>query len=96
MVRIDAIIYTIMWVILYTIYLLNFFNIGTGFGCVVPNGYGVNYLSGEYLLRFGIESKYSSSETDSNTFRQNVVNALKDMRNICEQINGKYEEVSRL
>ncbi|CAG8744717.1 10488_t:CDS:2, partial [Funneliformis caledonium] len=60
---------------------------GTGFGCVYPNGYGINYLSGEYLLKFGIESKYSSSETDSNAFRQNIINALKDMKKICEQIN---------
>ncbi|RIA95026.1 acyltransferase ChoActase/COT/CPT [Glomus cerebriforme] len=69
---------------------------GSGFGCVYPNGYGINYLSGENLLKFGIESKYSSSETDSNVFRQNIVNALKEMRSICEHVNGKYEKESRL
>jgi carnitine O-acetyltransferase len=72
------------------------FYIGSGFGCVYPNGYGINYLSGENLLKFGIESKYSSSETNSNAFRQNVVNALKEMRSICEQVNGKYEKEGRL
>ncbi|GBB93575.1 hypothetical protein RclHR1_00220009 [Rhizophagus clarus] len=67
---------------------------GSGFGCVYPNGYGINYLTGDHLLKFGIESKYSSTETDSNAFRQNVVNALKDMKNICECVNGKYEKES--
>ncbi|CAI2168437.1 20542_t:CDS:2 [Funneliformis geosporum] len=53
-------------------------------------------LSTKYILKFGIESKYSSSETDSNTLRQNIINALKEMRNICEQINGNYETTGRL
>nr|CAG8588585.1 85_t:CDS:10 [Entrophospora candida] len=29
---------------------------GTGFGCVYPNGYGINYLPGEHVLKFGMES----------------------------------------
>ncbi|PKY40473.1 acyltransferase ChoActase/COT/CPT [Rhizophagus irregularis] len=69
---------------------------GSGFGCVFPNGYGINYLTGDNLLKFGIESKYSSTETDSNALRQNIVNALKEMRDICEQVNGIYEKESRL
>ena len=76
--------------------LIKSFYTGSGFGCVCPNGYGINYLSGGNLLTFGIESKYSSSETNSNAFRQNVMNALREMRNICEQVNGKFEKKGRL
>ncbi|CAJ0649699.1 6747_t:CDS:10 [Entrophospora sp. SA101] len=43
---------------------------GTGFGCVYPNGYGINYLPGEHVLKFGMESKKSSTETDTKKFKE--------------------------
>ncbi|CAG8718472.1 5291_t:CDS:2, partial [Dentiscutata erythropus] len=62
---------------------------GTGFGCVYPNGYGINYSPGEHIMKFGIESKFSSSETDTKALKESIIKALRDMRNICEQVNGK-------
>lgn len=57
---------------------------GTGFGAVYPNGYGINYLAGDKLVKFGIESKVSNPETSTETFRQNLVEALREMRQVCE------------
>jgi len=65
--------------------------VGTGFGCAYPDGYGINYLPGNMVLKFGIESKKSSTETDTNAFRESVLNALHDMRRMCEDVNGKYD-----
>ncbi|CAG8472765.1 6372_t:CDS:10, partial [Dentiscutata heterogama] len=63
---------------------------GTGFGCVYPNGYGINYLPGGHIMKFGIESKFSSSETDSKALKESIIKALRDMKNICEQVNAKF------
>ncbi|CAG8533512.1 7335_t:CDS:2 [Cetraspora pellucida] len=70
----------------------DYFN-GTGFGCVYPNGYGINYLPGQHLLKFSIESKFSSSETDSKALKESFIKALRDMKNICEQVNGKHNKL---
>ena len=40
-------------------------------------------------MKFGIESKFSSSKTDSKALKESIIKALRDMRNICEQVNGK-------
>ncbi|GAA5912502.1 choline/carnitine O-acyltransferase [Sporobolomyces salmoneus] len=58
---------------------------GTGFGAVYPNGYGINYLAGDKLVKFGIESKVSNPETSTETFRENLVQALREMREVCEK-----------
>ncbi|GAA5848239.1 hypothetical protein JCM5353_009021 [Sporobolomyces roseus] len=58
---------------------------GTGFGAVYPNGYGINYLAGDKLVKFGIESKVSNPETSTETFRSNLVEALREMRQVCEK-----------
>ncbi|BGP23577.1 hypothetical protein JCM10295v2_002476 [Rhodotorula toruloides] len=57
---------------------------GTGFGAVFPNGYGVNYLAGDQVIKFGIESKVSCPETSTAVFRQNLVEAMREMRKACE------------
>ncbi|CAG8568154.1 1596_t:CDS:2 [Ambispora leptoticha] len=69
---------------------------GSGFGCVYPDGYGINYQPGSYVLKFGIESKKSSTQTDSNLFRESVKNALNDIKAICEKVNGKYVKQEKL
>lgn len=58
---------------------------GTGFGAVYPNGYGINYLAGDKVVKFGIESKVSCPETSTDVFRQNLVEAMREMRAMCEQ-----------
>ncbi|GAA5867179.1 hypothetical protein JCM3774_002360 [Rhodotorula dairenensis] len=58
---------------------------GTGFGAVYPNGYGINYLAGDKVIKFGIESKVSCPETSTDVFRRNLVEAMREMRAVCEQ-----------
>ena len=53
---------------------------GTGFGAVVPDGYGINYCIGKAFLKFGIESKKHCRTTDTKKFRQTLVETLRDMR----------------
>ncbi|WVQ84423.1 hypothetical protein IAT38_006575 [Cryptococcus sp. DSM 104549] len=57
---------------------------GTGFGAAWPDGYGINYLAGPHLIKFGIESKYSCDKTSTQRFKHNIVQALRDMRAVCE------------
>ncbi len=55
---------------------------GTGFGTGYPTeSYGINYLAGSQLLKFGIESKNGATTG----FAKNLVEALREMRRICEQ-----------
>ncbi|SPO43873.1 related to CAT2 - Carnitine O-acetyltransferase [Moesziomyces antarcticus] len=54
---------------------------GTGFGTGYPTeSYGINYLAGAQLLKFGIESKHNATTN----FARCLVEALRDMRRICE------------
>ncbi|RXK39702.1 carnitine acetyltransferase [Tremella mesenterica] len=57
---------------------------GTGFGAAWPDGYGINYLAGPNLIKFGIESKYSCPTTSTTIFKHHLVQALRDMRRVCE------------
>uniref|UniRef100_A0A8C5AU41 Carnitine O-palmitoyltransferase 1, muscle isoform n=1 Tax=Gadus morhua TaxID=8049 RepID=A0A8C5AU41_GADMO len=54
---------------------------GGGFGPVADDGYGVSYIIvGEDLITFHISSKFSSSETDSFRFGQNIRKAMLDIQ----------------
>ncbi|XP_072277910.1 carnitine O-palmitoyltransferase 1, liver isoform isoform X1 [Pyxicephalus adspersus] len=53
---------------------------GGGFGPVADDGYGVSYIIvGENLINFHISSKFSSPETDSHRFGQNIKQAMLDI-----------------
>lgn len=56
---------------------------GTGFGATIKDGYGINYLTGENILKFGIESKRSSSVTSTHKFCQVLVESLLAMKQTC-------------
>lgn len=62
---------------------------GTGFGSGYEDGFGINYLAGASLLKFGIESKHSGKvapEGNSTTaFAKQIVEALRLLRRICEE-----------
>ncbi|KAK0520037.1 hypothetical protein OC834_007181 [Tilletia horrida] len=58
---------------------------GTGFGAGFPDGYGINYLAGGKLLKFGIESKHHDRTTSTTKFMTAVIEALREMKAICEQ-----------
>lgn len=63
---------------------------GTGFGTVWPDGYGINYLAGAEVIKFGMESKRSEPKTSTDGFRGEVTRAMRDMRKVCEE--GKPRE----
>jgi len=69
---------------------------GTGFGAMYPDGYGINYLAGPDLIKFGIESKRSCEETSTEGFIDAVALALHDMRDICEQGPNSTQVTARL
>lgn len=63
---------------------------GTGFGAVVPDGYGVNYMPAPELVKFGIECKKSVKETVSaQEFAEAVRWAMREMAQTCKEVNGE-------
>ncbi|ORY88754.1 acyltransferase ChoActase/COT/CPT [Leucosporidium creatinivorum] len=69
---------------------------GTGFGTIWPNGYGINYLAGNQIIKFGIESKHSCAETSTEVFRNNLVEALREMKAVCEQGQVPEQQAAKL
>ncbi|EPB92959.1 hypothetical protein HMPREF1544_00033 [Mucor circinelloides 1006PhL] len=64
---------------------------GTGFGTVYPDGYGINYMAAPTLVKFGIESKRVPETVSTEQFMQAIHKALKDMQHVCEQVNNSKE-----
>jgi len=58
---------------------------GTGFGAGFPDGYGINYLAGGKLLKFGIESKHHDGTTSTTKLMSAIVDSLREVKAICEQ-----------
>ncbi|KZT00792.1 acyltransferase ChoActase/COT/CPT [Laetiporus sulphureus 93-53] len=59
---------------------------GTGFGASYPDGYGINYLADSAVIKFGIESKFSSSQTSTELFKSAITQALEDLRSLCTNV----------
>ncbi|XP_078534067.1 carnitine O-palmitoyltransferase 1, muscle isoform isoform X1 [Lissotriton helveticus] len=58
---------------------------GGGFGPVADDGYGVSYnIVGENLITFHISSKFSSPETDSFRFGNNIHQAMLDLAQLFD------------
>jgi carnitine O-acetyltransferase len=57
---------------------------GTGFGCVDPKGYGMNYLIASDVIKVGIESKKSCVETSSARFKSTLQGVLLDFKTLLE------------
>ncbi|KAL5526743.1 hypothetical protein ACEPAF_8468 [Sanghuangporus sanghuang] len=55
---------------------------GTGFGAVYHDGYGINYLAGPDIIKFGIESKFSCSETSTEGFKNAIAFTLIEIRSL--------------
>lgn len=51
-------------------------------------------LAGPYLLKFGIESKWSCEVTSTARFKHHLVQAFRDMRRVVE--NGAGEVKAKL
>ncbi|KAF8071839.1 acyltransferase ChoActase/COT/CPT [Lyophyllum atratum] len=56
---------------------------GTGFGAAYDDGYGINYLAAPSMIKFGVESKFSSPLTSTERFKQTIVETLYEMRVLC-------------
>ncbi|KAL7750926.1 hypothetical protein RI367_003505 [Sorochytrium milnesiophthora] len=61
---------------------------GTGFGCVYPNGYGINYYAGPNQIHFGMESKNSSTDTSTDALRLHLTASLRDIKQLVERTQG--------
>lgn len=62
--------------------------VGTGFGCGYPDGFGVNYLAGGRVLKFGMESKRENpfgNGQSTELFLEMLTQSLRDMRSVVEQ-----------
>ncbi|KAI9344515.1 acyltransferase ChoActase/COT/CPT [Zopfochytrium polystomum] len=57
---------------------------GTGFGAVVPDGYGMNYVPYPNLIRMGVESKVSCDATSTAKFSKMFATTLDDMKFMVE------------
>ncbi|UZJ54007.1 hypothetical protein CBS101457_003327 [Exobasidium rhododendri] len=76
---------------------------GTGFGSGFLDGYGINYLAGANLLKFGIESKHPPPEGQgesgthpTNTLAKAIVESLQYLREVCEKEAPAQSEGSKL
>ncbi len=60
---------------------------GTGFGAVVPDGYGMNYMLGPKGIKLGVESKKSCRETDTKRFCDEVAKALQQVKELALRVS---------
>ncbi|KAI9470980.1 MAG: acyltransferase ChoActase/COT/CPT [Benjaminiella poitrasii] len=58
---------------------------GTGFGTVYHDGYGINYMAAPTLVKFGIESKRVPETVSTEVFMDATTKVLRDMRQVCEE-----------
>ena len=60
---------------------------GTGFGTVYPDGYGMNYMLGKNIIKIGIESKVSCPETSTLKFIQTLSKVYDDIGVMCKTMS---------
>lgn len=53
-------------------------------------------LAGNQIIKFGIESKHSCAETSTEVFRNNLVEALREMKAVCEQGQVPEQQAAKL
>ncbi|KAJ3022216.1 hypothetical protein HKX48_006738 [Thoreauomyces humboldtii] len=62
--------------------------LATGFGSVVEDGYGMNYMIAPDLIKIGVESKIACKDTSSARFTETLQRVLDDIAQMCRDING--------
>jgi len=71
---------------------------GTGFGTVYEDGYGINYLVAPDMVKFGIESKFSSPLTSTEKFKEAITEVMEEMYFMCEAAqregDGSHSQLS--
>jgi carnitine O-acetyltransferase len=58
--------------------------VGTGFGSVVPDGYGMNYKIHKNKILMGVESKFSCPETSTPVFIETLKKTMVEVMEMCE------------
>ena len=58
--------------------------VGTGFGAVYPDGYGMNYSIGDRVIKMGVESKISCRETSTAKFTRMFEQTMVDIAKVCK------------
>ncbi|KAG0188318.1 hypothetical protein DFQ28_005115 [Apophysomyces sp. BC1034] len=69
---------------------------GTGFGAVYQDGYGINYMPARTVVKFGIESKHVPETVSTKKFAETLRQTLRDMRAVCEEVNIVNDKQSKL
>ncbi|OBZ82962.1 Carnitine O-acetyltransferase [Choanephora cucurbitarum] len=62
---------------------------GTGFGTVYHDGYGINYMAAPDLVKFGIECKHVPETLSSNEFIDVIRQVLKDLQQLCQEVQNQ-------
>ncbi|RCH80081.1 hypothetical protein CU098_005363, partial [Rhizopus stolonifer] len=60
---------------------------GTGFGTVYHDGYGINYMAAPQLVKFGIECKHVAHTKSTAEFIQIIQQVLMDLKAVCQEVN---------
>jgi carnitine O-acetyltransferase len=63
----------------------------TGFGAAWHDGYGINYMAGPNLIKFGLESKVSCPTTSTARFKHRLAQAFRDLRRVAEANAGEVK-----
>lgn len=61
---------------------------GTGFGAVAKDGYGINYMAARSLVKFGMECKIDEESLPVKEFANVLSKSLLDIKALCEQVNS--------
>ncbi|TPX30708.1 hypothetical protein SmJEL517_g05790 [Synchytrium microbalum] len=70
--------------------------LGSGFGAVCEDGYGINYMVAPKLIKYGIESKFSCPQTSSSKFAKHLACALIDMKTLYTEGSLMLERVEAM
>ncbi|KZP07662.1 CoA-dependent acyltransferase [Athelia psychrophila] len=68
---------------------------GTGFGSAYPDGYGINYLAGPDVIKFG-ETKHASCLTSTEGFKAAIFASLREVHHLCLADSESSHIVSHL
>lgn len=69
---------------------------GTGFGAIVPDGYGINYMAAPNLVKYGMECKRVKETVSTLEFSKVLSEVLTELRQVCEDVNGKEQPTAKM
>lgn len=69
---------------------------GTGFGAITQDGYGINYMAAPTLVKFGMECKRVKETATIHEFADTLAQTLTELRQVCEDVNGSAKPTSKI